>query len=91
VRVASVNHFIWVTEVAVHGRDVTGEAFRRISGGEAREISLSDAEGDTDPFTNTWGFRTELCRLYGYLPAAGASSFPDTCATRGSGSGSTSG
>jgi alpha-galactosidase/6-phospho-beta-glucosidase family protein len=71
VRVASVNHFIWVTEVAVHGRDVTGEAFRRISGGEAREISLSDAEGDTDPFTNTWGFRTELCRLYGYLPAAG--------------------
>ena len=71
VRVAGVNHFIWVTEVAVRGRDVTGEAFRRISGGEAREISLSDAEGDTDPFTNTWGFRTELCRLYGYLPAAG--------------------
>ena len=71
VRVAGVNHFIWVTEVAVYGRDVTGEAFRRISGGEAREISLSDAEGDTDPFTNTWGFRTELCRLYGYLPAAG--------------------
>jgi alpha-galactosidase/6-phospho-beta-glucosidase family protein len=71
VRVAGVNHFIWVTEVAVSGRDVTGEAFRRISGGEAREISRSDAEGDTDPFTNTWGFRTELCRLYGYLPAAG--------------------
>jgi alpha-galactosidase/6-phospho-beta-glucosidase family protein len=71
VRVAGVNHFIWITEVAVHGRNVTGEAFRRISGGEAREISLSDAEGDTDHFTNTWGFRTELCRLYGYLPAAG--------------------
>jgi alpha-galactosidase len=71
VRVAGVNHFIWVTEISVHGRDVTGEVFRRISGGEAREISLSDAEGDTDPFTNTWGFRTELCRLYGYLPAAG--------------------
>jgi alpha-galactosidase/6-phospho-beta-glucosidase family protein len=71
VRVAGVNHFIWVTDVSVHGRDVTGEAFRRISGGEAREISLSDAAGDTDPFTNTWGFRTELCRLYGYLPAAG--------------------
>jgi alpha-galactosidase len=71
VRVAGVNHFIWVTDLSVHGRDVTGEAFRRISGGEAREISLSDAAGDTDPFTNTWGFRTELCRLYGYLPAAG--------------------
>ncbi|MBA3636528.1 MAG: hypothetical protein H0W57_08945 [Rubrobacteraceae bacterium] len=71
VRVAGVNHFIWVTDVAVHGHDVTGEAFRRISGGEAREISLSDAAGDTDPFVNTWGFRTELCRLYGYLPAAG--------------------
>jgi alpha-galactosidase len=71
VRVAGVNHFIWVTDVSVHGRDVTEEAFRRISGGEAREISLSDAAGDTDPFTNTWGFRTELCRLYGYLAAAG--------------------
>ena len=71
VRVAGVNHFIWVTDVSVHGRDVTGEAFRRISGGEAREISLSDTDGDSDPFTNTWGFRTELCRLYGYLPAAG--------------------
>jgi galacturan 1,4-alpha-galacturonidase len=71
VRVAGVNHFIWVTDVAVHGHDVTGEAFRRISGGEAREISLSDVAGDSDPFMNTWGFRTELCRLYGYLPAAG--------------------
>jgi alpha-galactosidase/6-phospho-beta-glucosidase family protein len=71
VRVAGINHFIWVTDVLVHWRDVTEEAFRRISGGEAREISLSDAAGDTDPFTNTWGFRTELCRLYGYLAAAG--------------------
>ena len=33
--------------------------------------SLSDAAGDTDPFVNTCGFRTELCRLYGHLPAAG--------------------
>jgi alpha-galactosidase/6-phospho-beta-glucosidase family protein len=71
VRVAGVNHCIWVTDVSVEGRNVTDEAFRRISGGEARGISLSDADGDGDPFTNTWGFRTELCRLYGYLPAAG--------------------
>jgi alpha-galactosidase/6-phospho-beta-glucosidase family protein len=71
VRVAGVNHFIWVTDVSVDGRNVTDEAFSRISGGEARGISLSDADGDSDPFTNTWGFRTELCRLYGYLPAAG--------------------
>jgi alpha-galactosidase/6-phospho-beta-glucosidase family protein len=70
-RVAGVNHFIWVTDVSVHGRDVTEEVFRRISGGEAREISRSDAAEDTDPYVNTWGFRTELCRLYGYLPAAG--------------------
>jgi alpha-galactosidase/6-phospho-beta-glucosidase family protein len=71
VKVAGVNHFIWVTDVSVDGRNATGEALRRISGGEARGISLSDADGDSDPFTNTWGFRTELCRLYGYLPAAG--------------------
>ncbi|HJQ29662.1 MAG TPA: hypothetical protein VJ827_09980, partial [Rubrobacter sp.] len=71
VRVAGINHFIWVTDVSVHGRDVTEEAFRRISGGEAREMALAEAAGDTDPFVNTWGFRSELCRLYGYLPAAG--------------------
>ena len=71
VRVAGVNHFIWVTDVSVQGSDVTEEAFRRISGGEAREIALAEAAGDPDPFVNTWGFRTELCRLYGHLPAAG--------------------
>jgi alpha-galactosidase len=71
VRVAGVNHFIWVTDVSVRGRDVTEDAFCRISGGEAREIALADAAGDTDPFVNTWGFRTELCGLYGHLPAAG--------------------
>jgi alpha-galactosidase/6-phospho-beta-glucosidase family protein len=71
VRVAGINHFIWVTDVSVRGRDVTEEAFRRISGGEARDIALADAAGDSDPFVNTWGFRTELCRVYGSLPAAG--------------------
>jgi alpha-galactosidase/6-phospho-beta-glucosidase family protein len=71
VRVAGVNHFIWVTKVSVQGRNVTEEAFRRISGGEAREIALADNAGEPDPFVNTWGFRTELCGLYGYLPAAG--------------------
>lgn len=71
VRVAGINHFIWVTEVAVYGRSVTEEAFGRIAEGEAREIALEKAGGDPDPFINTWGIRSELCRLYGYLPAAG--------------------
>ena len=71
VRVAGVNHFIWITDIVVRGRDVTEEAFRRILSDEAHEIALADAAGDPDPFVNTWGFRTELCRLYGYLPAAG--------------------
>jgi alpha-galactosidase/6-phospho-beta-glucosidase family protein len=71
VGVAGVNHFIWITRVAVRGDDVTREAFRRIADGEAREIALEGAGGDPDSFINTWGFRTELCRIYGYLPAAG--------------------
>jgi alpha-galactosidase/6-phospho-beta-glucosidase family protein len=71
VKVAGVNHFIWITGVAVRGRDVTQEAFRLISGGEAREIAQEKAGDDPDPFINTWGFRTELCRIYNYLPAAG--------------------
>lgn len=71
VRVAGVNHFIWITEVSVHGRDATEEAFRRVAGGEARDIASERAGDDSDPFINTWGFRTELCKLHGYLPAAG--------------------
>lgn len=71
VDVAGINHFIWITGVSVNGRNVTEEAFRRINDGEAREIALADAAGGTDPFINTWGFRTELCQLYGCLPAAG--------------------
>jgi alpha-galactosidase len=38
VRAVGVNHTICVTDVSVHGRDATGEAFRRFCGGEAREI-----------------------------------------------------
>lgn len=71
VRVAGINHFIWITRVSVRGRDITEEAFRRVADGKAREMALENAGGDPDPFINTWGFRTELCRLYGYLPAAG--------------------
>ncbi len=40
-RVAGINHFIWVTDVSVHGRDVTDEAFRRITAGRSRE-EISD-------------------------------------------------
>jgi alpha-galactosidase/6-phospho-beta-glucosidase family protein len=71
VRVVGVNHFIWATDVSVYGRDVTEEAFQRIADGEARDAALANAAGDPDPFINTWGIRSELCRLYGYLPAAG--------------------
>ena len=63
VRVAGVNHFIWLTGVSVGGRDVTEEAFRRIAHGEARDAALARAGDDLDPFINTWGIRSELCRL----------------------------
>jgi alpha-galactosidase/6-phospho-beta-glucosidase family protein len=53
VQVAGVNHFIWITRVAVRGRDVTREAFRRISDGEAREIAVERAGDDPDPFAST--------------------------------------
>jgi alpha-galactosidase/6-phospho-beta-glucosidase family protein len=96
VRVAGVNHFIWVTEVAVRGRDVTGEAFRRISGGEAREISLSETPRGTPTPLRTPGASAPSCAGFTGIcrrlaTATCASSFPDTCATRRSGSGSTSG
>jgi alpha-galactosidase/6-phospho-beta-glucosidase family protein len=40
-RVAGIRHFIWVTDLSVHGRDVTEEAFRRITAGRSRE-EISD-------------------------------------------------
>jgi alpha-galactosidase len=95
VKVARVNHFIWVTDVAVHGHDVTGEAFRRISDGKAREISLSDYADDTDPFT-TPGASAQSCAgstgiCLRLATATCASSFLDTLRMRRSGRDSTSG
>jgi alpha-galactosidase/6-phospho-beta-glucosidase family protein len=40
-RVAGINHFIWVTDLSFDGRDVTEEAFRRITAGRSRE-EISD-------------------------------------------------
>ena len=71
VEVAGVNHFIWITRVAAGGRDVTEEARRRVTKGNVRDAVLEKVGDDPDPFVNTWGFRTEMCRLYGHLPAAG--------------------
>lgn len=71
VEVAGVNHFIWITRVAAAGRDVTDEVRRRVAAGEVRDSVLERVGDDPDPFVNTWGFRTEMCRLYGHLPAAG--------------------
>jgi alpha-galactosidase/6-phospho-beta-glucosidase family protein len=71
IRVAGINHFIWITEVAADGRDVTDDLRQRVASGRVRDAVLERVGDDPDPFVNTWGFRTEMCRLYGYLPAAG--------------------
>lgn len=71
VEVAGVNHCIWITRVAARGRDVTDEMRRRVTDGEVRGAVLEEVGDDADPFVNTWGFRTEMCGRYGYLPAAG--------------------
>jgi alpha-galactosidase/6-phospho-beta-glucosidase family protein len=71
VEVAGVNHFIWITRVAAAGRDVTEEMRRRVTEGRVRDAVLEKIGGNPDPFVTTWGFRTEMCRVYGHLPAAG--------------------
>lgn len=71
VEVAGVNHFIWITRIAAGGRDVTDETRWRVAEGKVRDAVLEKVGDDPDPFVNTWGFRTEMCRLYGHLPAAG--------------------
>ena len=74
-------------DVSVHGRDVTDEAFRRISGGEAREISLSMPTGIPTP-SRTPGASAPSCAGSTGIclrPATAVCEFPDTCGTKRSG------
>jgi alpha-galactosidase/6-phospho-beta-glucosidase family protein len=71
IRVAGINHFIWITGVAAEGLDVTDDLRQWVASGRIRDAVLERVGDDPDPFVNTWGFRTEMCRLYGHLPAAG--------------------
>ena len=68
-KVAGINHFIWVTGLAVAGQDVWDQLpaiMERLLSGE-----IDPDPGDTSPFVDKARVKARLFQLYGALPAAG--------------------
>jgi alpha-galactosidase len=70
MRVAGINHLIWILDMTIRGRD--GLQMVRDFVAEGRPIPLPPARGDWhEPFVDRWKLKLELFELYDALPAAG--------------------
>jgi alpha-galactosidase len=70
MRVAGVNHLIWVLDMTIRGQD--GLRMVRDFVAESRPLPIPEARGSWhQPFVDRWKLKLELFDLYGSLPAAG--------------------
>jgi alpha-galactosidase/6-phospho-beta-glucosidase family protein len=70
MRVAGVNHLIWILNMTIRGRD--GLQMVREYSADGRTPPLPPARGDWhEPFVDRWKLKLKLFELYGALPAAG--------------------
>jgi alpha-galactosidase/6-phospho-beta-glucosidase family protein len=70
MRVAGVNHLIWILDMTIRGRD--GLQMVRDFMAEGREYPVPPTRGDWhEPFVDRWKLKLELFDLYDALPAAG--------------------
>jgi alpha-galactosidase/6-phospho-beta-glucosidase family protein len=70
MRVAGVNHLIWILEMTIRARD--GLQMVRDFVAEGRSVPLPPARGDWhEPFVDRWKLKLKLFDVYGALPAAG--------------------
>ncbi|MBV8717454.1 MAG: hypothetical protein JOZ65_20525 [Chloroflexi bacterium] len=70
MRVAGVNHLIWILNMTIRGRD--GLQMVREAAAEGRTPPLPPHRGDWhEPFVDRWKLKLKLFELYGALPAAG--------------------
>jgi alpha-galactosidase len=70
MRVAGVNHLIWILDMTIRGRD--GLRMVREFVEEGRQYPAPPARGDWhEPFVDRWRLKLSLFDLYGALPAAG--------------------
>ena len=70
MRVAGVNHLIWLLDMTVRGQD--GLQMVRDFVADGRPLPIPDARGGWhEPFVDRWKLKLELFNVYGALPAAG--------------------
>jgi alpha-galactosidase len=70
MRVAGVNHLIWILNMTIGGRD--GLQMVREAATDGRTPPLPPFRGDWhEPFVDRWQLKLKLFDLYGALPAAG--------------------
>jgi alpha-galactosidase/6-phospho-beta-glucosidase family protein len=70
MRVAGINHLIWILDMTVRGRD--GLQMVRDFVAEGRSVPLPPPRGDWhEPFVDRWKLKLALFEVYDALPAAG--------------------
>src|ERR1051326_4028821 len=70
MRVAGVNHLIWILDMTIRGRD--GLQMVREAAADGRMPPLPPSRGAWhEPFVDRWKLKLKLFELYGALPAAG--------------------
>jgi alpha-galactosidase len=70
MRVAGVNHLIWILEMTIRGED--GLRLVREAAADGRTPPTPPFRGDWhEPFVDRWKLKLKLFDLYGALPAAG--------------------
>ena len=70
MRVAGINHLIWLLDMTIRGRD--GLQMVRDWASEGRSLPLPPSRGEWhEPFVDRWKLKLKLFALYDALPAAG--------------------
>jgi alpha-galactosidase/6-phospho-beta-glucosidase family protein len=70
MRVAGVNHLIWLLDLTIRGQDGLRMVRQFVS--EGRPLPIPEARGGWhQPFVDRWKLKLELFDVYGALPAAG--------------------
>jgi alpha-galactosidase/6-phospho-beta-glucosidase family protein len=84
-KIAGLNHFIWLTEARLRGKDVLPD-IRRYCANHRVSEDVSEEGLATSAFNNKDAAKFALCRRFGYLPLVGdrhlVEFFPSMCNAR---------
>jgi alpha-galactosidase/6-phospho-beta-glucosidase family protein len=71
MRVAGVNHLIWLLDLKIKGQDGFRMIREYLAGGRQIPVRTSGAAGPFPSFRDHWQVKLALFEIFGYLPAAG--------------------